>query len=200
MDFNKTVFLLKYPHILILLLIIVSSYFIFASPKVILAVSSLGNAVYLGSFVSGMLFSLAVTAPLGAGFWSVATPGNIFVAALFAGLGTAIIDVLIFRSIKAVIHVKTADAHKSKLKPHVDKLMEHNVLRVIISSITFDLTGFLIGIPLPHNLHKVLISSVTRLKEWEVGVMSFIVFSIVALFFLTLRYTIPFALSLVGLA
>lgn len=196
MDFNRLIFKLKYPHILILLALIIISYFIFADARVISAVTSLGSAVYLGSFISGMLFSLAITAPIGAGFWSVAIPGNIFVAALFAGLGTAIIDVMIFRSIKSVLRIKTADAHKSKLKPKVDRFLEHDILRIIISSITFDLTGFLIGIPLPHNLEKVLISSVTRLKEWEVGLMSFVVFSIVALFFLSLKYTLPFALSL----
>lgn len=199
MDWNRLIFGLKYPHLAVLLALIVISYFIFANQGVISGIAALGNGTYLGTFISGMLFSIAVTAPLGAGFWSVAVPGNIFVAAMFGGLGTAIVDVLVFRSVKAVIKTKTKKAKKSKLKPHMDRLLSNNVLRVIIASISFDLTGFLIGIPLPHNLEKVLISSVSRLKEWEVGLMSFIVFSIVSLFFLTARYTIPYALSLLGL-
>lgn len=199
MDFDRFVFGLKYPHLLVLLALIAISYFIFADPGVISAVSGLGSTVYFGCFVSGVLFSLAFTAPIGAGFWSVAVPNNIFVAALFSGLGTAIMDVLIFRSVKKIVALKTKEAKKSKLMPKMNKLMKNDFLRVIVASLSFDLTGFLIGLPLPYKFEKVLISSVSRLKEWEVGVMSFIVFSIVALFFLSLKYTIPFAAKLLGL-
>ena len=200
MDIDRFVFGLKYPHLLVLLALIAVSYFIFADQSVIAAVLSLGSSVYLGSFISGMLFSLAFTAPLGAGFWSVAVPNNIFVAALFGGLGTAIMDVIIFRSVKKIVKTKTKGAKKSKLMPLFNRLMKNNVARIVVASISFDLTGFLIGLPLPHKFEQVLISSVARLRERDVAIMSFIVFSIVALFFLSLKYTVPFAASIIGLS
>jgi len=200
MDWNRLVFHLKYPHLLVLLALAIISYFVFSNSGIINAITGIGDAAYMGSFFSGMLFSMAITAPVGAGFWSVAVPKNIFVAALFGGMGTAIVDVLVFRSVKAVIHVRTEVAKKSKYMPHMEKVLANNFARVVVASLSFDLTGFLIGLPLPHNFEKVLVSSVSRLKEWEVGVMSFIVFTIVALFFLSLKITVPLVASLLGLA
>ena len=96
----KKLFKFKYPKIMILIVTIVLSYFIFRNPLISSYLSHLGNLGYLGFFIGGILFAFGFTAPFSVGLFILLNPSNIWIAGIIGGLGALISDLLIFKFIK----------------------------------------------------------------------------------------------------
>ena len=200
MDLNRLLFHVKYPKIYLLIAMIAIATIIYANSGVYGFITALGEAAYLGSFISGMLFSLGILAPFGAGYWSVVLPKNIFVAAILGGLGSMIIDVMLLRFIKSALHARIKKAKGHKLMPKINKALKHRLGKALIPSISFAVAGLLIAAPLPKNLGTVLVLGITKVREREVAIISFVIYTIIALFFLSLKILLPLAATLFGLA
>src|SRR3972149_9142554 len=97
----KRLFQFKYPKLLLLILFFIFAYYLFSLPEISGFIHNLSQSLgYVGDFIAGIFISFGFLAPLGIGFFLIASTRNIFLAALLGGLGAMIGDFIIFRTIK----------------------------------------------------------------------------------------------------
>jgi len=149
---------IKYPKLLLLLSTFVLAYFLFYGkdyPAVNNIVVSIG---YFGTFIAGMFFVYGFTAaPATALLLIIAREQNLFLAALVAGLGALVGDLIIFSLIKYTFSF--ADemrllAHEKfyvYLKEKIKKL-DGGIPFVIKKYMAVVFAGFLIASPLPDEI------------------------------------------------
>ncbi len=198
MDYDKLFFHLKYPKLSIWVLFIIVATVLFWNQGLVFFIEQLGVWKYFFSFISGALFSLGLFSPFAAGFFVTSSPDNILVAGVCAGLGAVIVDLLIFRFIKSHLHLKLKKVENHRYMKRMDKALNHKIGALVIPYISFALAGILIAAPLPNNIGTVLVSAVAKIRERELAVMSFVLYTIIALFFLSLKYLVAFACGIVS--
>jgi len=197
MDVNKVFFHLKYPKLYVWVLFIIIATIVFWNQSLVDFISGLGQLNYFFSFISGALFSFGLFSSFAAGYFITSSPPNIFVAAICAGLGAMIIDLLIFRFVKAVLHVKLEVVKEHRYMKRMDKALSHRIGKLLIPYLSFSLAGILIAAPLPNNIGLILVSAVTKIQERELAILSFILYTVIALFFISLQNIIGFACGVV---
>ncbi len=193
MNADKVLFHLKYPKLYLWVSFIFIATIVFWNQGLVDFIASLGQLNYFFSFLSGMLFSLGLLSPFAAGYFITAAPSNVFVASICAGLGAMIVDLFIFRFIKSVLHVKLKVVEGHRYMKKMDRALSHRLGKLFIPYLSFSLAGILIAAPLPNNLGTILVFGITKIKERELAIMSFILYSIIALFFFSLKSIISFA-------
>src|SRR3989338_5083688 len=93
--FMKQLFRFRYPKLALLVLFSIFAYYIFSNVHVQKFINGFNNLGYLGVFIAGLLFSFGFTNPFAIGFFLVAKPSNIFLAAIIGGIGAMIADLAI---------------------------------------------------------------------------------------------------------
>ena len=91
----------KYPKLLILLLSIIASYFLFRHAGISGFISGLDPGNYFSIFIAGILLSFGFSAAFGIGFFILMEPSSVLLAAAIGSLGSVLGDMLIFRIIKS---------------------------------------------------------------------------------------------------
>ncbi len=199
MNKNNFFFALKYPALLHLIAVILIFYFFFISQIVIAFAQGLGFWSYVYSFFAGLLFAMGLFAPIGAGYLIISNPPNIFIAAVIAGFGAMITDILIFKFVKAALKEKSVKLEENWVRRLFDKAIKNNIGGVLIPFIAFPLAGFLIGIPFPYKAGAIFASGVLRLETKHVAIISLVLNSLVLLFFISLNAIIAFVINYFGI-
>jgi len=186
MHFKKVFLRLKYPKLAVFALAIIISYLVSQTPEAHAFAQSLGIFTYPSLFISGMVFAFGMTAPFAAGFYSISRPDNIILGAIIAGIGSTIGDVIIFRVLKILFKESTTKRRKNYFSK-VTKIFEKAPFgKKLVTYISFAIAGWFLASPLPEQEGNALMAILSRLRKREVAIVSFIINTIAALFFLFL--------------
>lgn len=145
-------------------------------------VHSIAKLGYIGSFVAGIFFvSTFTVAPASVVLLKLAELYNPFIIALSAGFGAVIGDYLIFRFFKDTVF--------EEIKPIFMKLGGSNLSRVIsnayFSWIPPVLGALIIASPFPDEI-GVGLMGLSKLKNWQFLIISFLLNSLGILLIITL--------------
>ena len=162
-----------YPKITLLIILIISAYYIFRNPYVDSFVASLNNWNYIGVLIAGMLFAFGFTAPFAIGFFIILNPENLFLAGIIGGLGALISNFLILKFIRFSFmdefkkFIKIKSARKiSSLKPTLSKKIKYYLLYVF--------AGIVIASPFPDEVGVSMLAGLGHIKPTSLIFISFI--------------------------
>jgi len=171
---------IKYPKILFFLLTIVLAYFIFKGRDFPIFSSILSQLGYLGTFLSGMLYTSGFTsAPATSLFLILGKQQNIYLASLIGGLGSMIVDILIFQTIRLSFKDEIEKLEKEKIV----KLFFHNIPFVIKKNLAPVIGFIIISSPLPDELGISLLALNKKISVKQFSTIAYIA-SILGIFIL----------------
>ncbi len=164
----------KYPKLLLLLICIISAYFLFSNPLIQGSINALQEFRYLGLFIAGMLFAFGFSAPFAVGFFITFSPQNIILAGLIAGMGALFSDILIFRFIKISFMDEFEELKKTKIISTTQKAMQKGLGLRISNYLLYAFAGILIASPLPDEAGVTMLAGLTKIKVSVLAIISFI--------------------------
>ena len=170
----RRLFRFRYPKITLLILFSILSYFLFSNSNVQGFVSQLEGFRYLGIFIAGLLFSFGFTTPFAIGFFIVANPGNIYLAALIGGLGALISDLLIFKIIRFSFMKEFKRLEKTDAMKKIKLILSHRFLSKIKVYLLYAFAGIVIASPLPDELGVTMLAGLSKIKTGKLAIISFI--------------------------
>ena len=170
----KKLFNFKYPKIICLIIAIILAYFIFRNPVISDFVSHLGIWGYFGVFIAGLLFTFGFTSPLAAGFFITLNPENIWIAGIVGGTGALILDVLIFKFIRASFQDEFFRLKKTIVIRKTNELIEKSIGKKLQLHLMYALAGLVIASPLPDEAGVIMLAGLTKIKLGNVMKLSFI--------------------------
>ena len=170
----KKLFKFKYPKILLLLVMIVLSYFIFRNPSISDYLSHLGNLGYFGIFLGGILFAFGFTAPFSVGLFISLNPSNIWLAGIIGGFGALISDLLIFKLIKFSFIDEFNRLRNTKTLKNIERLIQRSIGEKIKVYFMYALAGILIASPLPDEAGVIMLAGLTKINFKVLAIISFI--------------------------
>lgn len=147
-------------------------------------VSHLGELSYLGSFIAGIFFAFGFTAPFSAAFFLEAIPKNIFIAAVFGGLGALISDLIIFRFIRVSFRDEFEGVRKEWAVRRLNGFAGKILGKKLLSYLSFAFAFILIASPLPDEAGVVLLAGLTDLKARDLAIIGFVCNTLGILFLL----------------
>lgn len=168
------IFKLKYPKIIILILMIVFSYFLFSNNAIASYISKIGDFGYFGIFLGGILFSLGFTSPIAVGLFLTINPVNIYAAALLGGAGALISDLLIFKFIKISFEDEFEKLRRNKAIYRIERLINNSLGKRIKVYIMYIFSGIIIASPLPDEMGVIMLAGLTKIKPQILAISSFI--------------------------
>ena len=170
----KKLFKFKYPKIMLLLVMIILSYFIFKNPSISNYLSHLGGLGYLGIFIGGILFAFGFTAPFSVGLFISLNPSNIWIAGIIGGLGALISDLLIFKLIKFSFIDEFNRLRNTKTLKNIERLIQRSIGEKIKVYFMYALAGILIASPLPDEAGVIMLAGLTKINFKVLAIISFI--------------------------
>lgn len=187
MIFNKLKEKIKYPKLAILTISIITAYILFSAHFFEEFAKLLNSQGYISIFIAGFLFCYGFTAPFAVGFFISLAPGvNIFLAALLAGCGAVLGDLLIFKFIKTSFQDEFDRFKLTNFFQKMRRLFDNHVSGRLKKYVLWTFAGFLIASPLPDELGVSLISGFTTMDRRAFVVISYLlntagIFAILAL-------------------
>ncbi len=169
----KRLFKLKYPKILVLVIIIVASYFIFKDPQIIHYLTVLEKYHYWGIFISGILLAFGFTAPLAIGLFIALNPANIFLAALIGGFGATLGDLFIFNIIKISFMDEFKKLEKTNLIKEIEKDAGYFGTKPK-HYLMYAFAGIIIASPLPDEAGVAMLSGLGKINQHALAILAFI--------------------------
>lgn len=163
----------KYPKLLFLILSILLAYFLLQNAQFAGVVSHLGQLSYFGCLIAGLFFAFGFTAPISASFFLISNPGNIFLAAIFGGIGTVIGNLIIFRLIKFSFKGEFDLLKKEKLLIYLNDFAKKTLGSKIMNYLLFAFAGILIASPLPDEAGVTLIAGLSEINEKKLMLLVF---------------------------
>lgn len=167
---------IKYPRILLFIVVLILTYFLFTGNEFILIKELLLSLGYFGAFIAGIMFVYGFTSPIATGILIVlASSLNIWIAGFIAGFGAVLGDLIIFRFIRSSfkeeldllkqerIFIRVRDLIPEKFRK--SKLKEYLILIF---------AGFLIASPLPDEFGVSLLAMSETVSEWKFMILSYI--------------------------
>lgn len=179
----KRLFKFKYPKLFLLVVITIISYLIFSNPAVQNFLRGLGGG-YLSMFIAGFLFSFGFSAPLAVGFFLVARPENIYLAAMLAGLGSLISNMIIFKIIRFSFMDEFKRLEKTAPIKEVHKLFSISLFHKIKIYLLYVFVGIVLATPLPDELGVVMLAGLTKIKLHLFALIGFVLHAVGVLFIL----------------
>ncbi len=163
----------KYPKLILLLFTFVIAYVIFRFANLAPINNFLSSIGYLGSFITGLLFSYGFSAgPATALFLVLAKQQDIVLASFIGAVGAVIGDYVIFRLIRVSFKDEIKDFEKEKMMRKVENIgnklpikMKHFLIIIFAEMI--------IGSPLPDELGVAILSLDTKISKKIFVVLSF---------------------------
>ena len=168
----------KYPKLLLLVASIILAYYLFRLPLVLSFFSSLQKINYVGMIIAGTLFTFGFSAPFSIGFFIISHPANLFLAALLAGIGAAVGDVLIFKTIKLSFKKEFDELNHEKIIKTIKNAIEHNKNILIRHYLLYIFAGILIATPLPDEMGVSMLAGLTTIRPLKLALISFVLHSI----------------------
>ncbi|MBS3075563.1 hypothetical protein J4429_03830 [Candidatus Pacearchaeota archaeon] len=163
-----------YPKITLLIILIISAYYIFKNPSINAFVTGLNSWSYIGIFIAGMLFSFGFTTPFAIGFFIVLNPENIFLFGALAGFGALISDFFMFKFIRFSFTDEFERLEHTKLIKKISNSIEKNLGHKISVYLLYIFVGIIIASPLPDEVGVMMIAGVTKIKPIIFALISLI--------------------------
>ncbi len=167
----------QYPKLLLMILFIALSYYIFTRPFIPKVISLIGNMDYLGIFLSGFLVSFGFSAPLGIGLLINIDPGNILFATFLGGLGATITDLFIFKTIKFSFMNEFKILEKTKMINKIENIVKNNKHVLIRHYLVYIFAGLIIALPFPDEIGVSMLAGLTTIKPVKLAIISFFIHS-----------------------
>lgn len=183
---HKTIFKIKYPKFLLLILTFVLAYFLFAGRELIWLREILVMLGYVGVFIAGLMFSYGFTTAFAiAIFLIIGSLGgvNIYLAALLGGFGAFLSDYTIFKLIRTSFKDEIRKLEKEKPVEEVEKIfnfipgkLKHYLIMLVAEIV--------IASPLPDEIGVAMLSIDTHISRKVFAVLSYTANTIGILVFL----------------
>jgi hypothetical protein len=173
----KKIFSFRYPKLFILIIVIFFAYYLFSQPFIsewMMFFNKLGN---FGVFISGILTAFGFTAPVGIGLLIKIIPKNVLFAALLAGFGATISDLLIFKTIKISFMDEFKKLEKTKLIQEIEHIVKKNKHVLIRHYLLYIFAGIVLATPLPDELGVSMLAGLTTIKPIRLAIISFMLHS-----------------------
>lgn len=166
------IFHIKYPKLIILSLIIILAYFIFSNKSSF--VHSIFNDSYFSVILAGALFSFGFTTPLAVGAFLTMNPENIILSAILGGFFAMLSDIIIFKLVKFSFIDEFKKIENNFTIKKIEKLIKSNLPHKIRIYLLYAITGIIIASPLPDEIGITMLAGLSRVKEKNLAVISFI--------------------------
>ncbi len=170
----KRLFKFDYPKLGLLVLFTIAAYFIFKRPEVGFYLDKLGALSYIGIFIGGMLFAFGFSAPFAVGFFIALNPDSIYLAALIAGVGALVSDLLIFNFIRFSFMDEFQRLSDSKIVRSVNRAIDRSFLKKLKVYVMYVFAGILIASPMPDEAGVVMLAGLTEIKQFWLGFVGFV--------------------------
>ena len=174
----KKLFSFKYPKLFLLLLSIVSAYYLFTQPGVQNIIFGLNKSSYLGIFIAGILIVFGFSSSFSIGFFILAKPENLLLAILIGGVGAVVGDLLIFKAIKFSFMDEFKELEKVEIIKVIKKAIKHNKNILIRHYLLYVFAGIIITSPLPDEIGISMLAGLTTIKASTIALMGFILHSL----------------------
>lgn len=182
----KKIFSFKYPKLLLLVIAIVSAYFLFSRPFILDFIKLFNNLGHFGVFISGTLTALGFTAPFGIGLLTAINPEKILIAALIGGIGATVMDLIIFHAIKFSFMDEFRKLEKTKAIREIESIVKNNRHVLIRHYLLYIFAGIMLATPLPDELGISMLAGLTTIKPLNLSIISFCLHSTFIFFILSL--------------
>lgn len=169
----KKLFRLKHPKLLILLIAIIISYYIFQQPIVSNFVMNLGNYGYLSTFIAGIFFALGFTTPLAVGFFLKAHISNIFLSAVIASLGSTIATISLFHWFKFSFEDEIEDLERTKDFRRFMKLIDEEIPHKIRVYLAYAFIGLILASPIPNEFGTFMLAGLKKINHEALIILTF---------------------------
>jgi hypothetical protein len=170
----KRLFRFRYPKLVLLIVFSILAYYIFSNDAVQEFVYGLNRLSYLGIFIAGVFFSFGFSTPFSTGFFLIASPDNIFIAAIIGGFGAMLADLSIFKLIKISFMDEFRRLEKTKLLREFNGVFHQKFLVHVKLYILYACAGIIIASPLPDEIGVSMLAGLTRIKASVLSVISFV--------------------------
>lgn len=174
----KRLFRFRYPKITLLIILSVSAYFLFSNSNVQSFVHQAEGLSYLGIFIAGFLFSFGFTTPFAIGFFIIANPQNIYLAALIGGFGAMLADLTIFKIIRFSFMNEFNRLRKGVVIKDINKVLSSRLLSHIKVYLLYAFAGIIIASPLPDEVGVSMLAGLTKVKTRVLVIISFLMNSL----------------------
>lgn len=167
---------LRYPKLLLLLVVTILSYLIFTNPYIMGFVLNfgIGNLGYIGSFIAGILLAFGFSAPIAIGFFIVSQPQNIMIFAIAGGLGAILGDLLIFNFVRFSFMDEFKRLEKTKPFKAVIKAIEKKTTARIRNYMLYIFAEIIIASPISDEVGITMLAGLTSIKQKTFAVVTFI--------------------------
>jgi len=168
----------KYPKLILLTIIIIFSYYLFTLPEVKNIILSMSELSYISDFFAGILFSFGFTTPLSIGYFVTSYHLNILFAAIIAGIGAVIGDLIIFKTIKFSFMDEFKELEKKKVIKKIEEIVNNNKHVLIKHYLLYIFAGIVLATPLPDEIGVAMLAGLTTIKQSKLAIISFILHTI----------------------
>ncbi|MEM3091569.1 MAG: hypothetical protein QXD05_00325 [Candidatus Pacearchaeota archaeon] len=168
----------KYEKFFLLIFFIFLSYIIFKQEKIQNFLFSLNELNYIGFLIAGILFPFGFSAPISLGFFIVSQPQNIFLATIFAGIGSAIADILLFKIIKKSFKREIKELNHERIISTIKNAIKNNKNILIKHYFFYIFAGIILATPLPDEIGISMLAGLTTIKISKLAIIAFILHSI----------------------
>ncbi len=182
----KKFFALKYPKLILFIVLIGVSYYLFSRPfmeGLLMSMREYGNA---SVFVCGLLTSFGFTTPLGIGFLINLTPADIFIAALLGAIGAVIADLIIFKSVKFTFSDEIKRLERTKIIRQIENIVKKDKHVLIRHYLMYVFAGIMFLTPLPDEFGVSMLAGLTTIKPLKLAIISFITHTAMIYFILAI--------------
>jgi hypothetical protein len=173
----KKIFSFKYPKLFILIILILLAYYFFSRPFILEWIEVFNRLGYFGVFISGILTSLGFTTPFGIGLLVNIDSLNILFAAIIAGLGATVADLIIFKTIKFSFMDEFKKLEKTKAIREIEHIVKKDKHVLIRHYLMYIFAGIMIATPLPDELGISMLAGLTTIKPMKLALIGFILHS-----------------------
>jgi len=180
----KKVFSFKYPKLFLFILFIILAYYVFSRPFASGWMEIFNKLGDFGALVAGVLTGLGFVAPFGFGLLIKMSSNNMLLAVLLSGIGAALADLLIFKTIKLSFMDEFKKLEKTKVIHEIEDIVKKNKSVLIRHYFLYLFAGIMLATPLPDEIGVSMLAGLTTIKPLKLAIIGFALHSITAFFFL----------------
>jgi hypothetical protein len=174
----RKIFSFKYPKLILLIIMIISAYYLFSRPFMTDFMKSFGGLGNFGFLLSGALTSIGFTAPFGIGMLMSTISENILLAAIIGGIGGTLVDLFIFKTVKFSFMDEFKELEKTKVIKEIKSLVKKNKHVAIKHYLLYIFAGILLATPLPDELGISMLAGLTTIKPIKFSLICFFLHSL----------------------
>ncbi len=165
--------LFRYPKLMLFCFCILLAFFLFQDSDLSNFLSRLGALNYFGVLLAGFLYAFGLTSPFATGFFILAKPTNIFLAALLGGFGALCADIIIFRFIKFSFEDEFLILRQTGFVRGMGAFFSKLFGEKAKQNLSYVVAGFFIASPVPDEAGLMMVAGFTKINNFQLSIISF---------------------------